>query len=93
LKAVAHASELLLDDEVDRTGLVADLAKPRAQKTRRALAEAGEALGVLLQNVWAIFDPRAIVLGGEAVTIGGKHFLEAATARLDVFGSRWNSWL
>jgi predicted NBD/HSP70 family sugar kinase len=85
LKAVARAAGFLHDGEVDRAGLVADLAKPRAQKTRRAFAEAGDTLGVLLQNVWSTFNPQAIVLGGEATTIGGEHFLGAATARLDAF--------
>ena len=86
LKAVAHAAGLLRHGEVDRAGLAADLAKPRAQRTRKAFATAGDALGVLLQNVWTTFNPKAIVLGGEAVTLGGAHFLDAAVERLARFG-------
>ena len=87
LKAVAHAAGLLRHGEVDREGLVADLARPRAQRARKAFAAAGDALGVLLQNVWTTFNPKAIVLGGEAVTLGGEHFLEAAVERLARFGN------
>jgi predicted NBD/HSP70 family sugar kinase len=86
LKAVARAAGMLRGGEVDRAGLIADLAKPRAQKARQAFAAAGDALGVLLQNVWTTFNPKAIVLGGEAVTIGGAHFLDAAVERLARFG-------
>jgi predicted NBD/HSP70 family sugar kinase len=91
LKAVARAAGFLRDGEVDRAGLAAALARPRARetdktdKTRRAFAEAGDALGVLLQNIWTTFNPKTIVLGGEAVTLGGAHFLDAATARLAGF--------
>ena len=41
---------------------------------------------MLLQNVWTTFNPKAIVLGGEAVTLGGEHFLAPAVARLARFG-------
>ncbi len=86
LKAVAHAAGLLRDGEVDRAGLIADLARPRARRARKAVVAAGDALGVLLQNVWTTFNPKAIVLGGEAVTIGGALFLDAAVDRLARFG-------
>jgi len=86
LKAVAQACGLFKDGEVDRAGLAADLARPRAQRARKAFAAAGDALGVLLQNVWTTFDAKAIVLGGEAVTLGGAHFLDAAVERLARFG-------
>jgi predicted NBD/HSP70 family sugar kinase len=86
LKAVAQAAGFLRDGEVDRAGLGADLARPRAQRARKAFATAGDALGVLLQNVWTTFNPKAIVLGGEAVTLGGEHFLDAAIERLARFG-------
>ena len=86
LKAVARAARMLRRDEIDRAGLVADLAKPRAQRARKAFGDAGDALGVLLQNVWMTFNPKAIVLGGEAVTLGGRYFLDAAVARLARFG-------
>jgi predicted NBD/HSP70 family sugar kinase len=86
LKAVAHAAGLLRNGEVDRAALAAELEKPRAQRARKAFAAAGDALGVLLQNAWTTFNPKAIVLGGEAVTLGGAHFLEAAVERLARFG-------
>jgi predicted NBD/HSP70 family sugar kinase len=86
LKAVAQAAGLLRDGEVDRAGLRADLARPRAQRARKAFAAAGDALGVLLQNAWTTFNPKAIVLGGEAVTLGGACFLDAAVERLARFG-------
>ena len=86
LKAVAHAAGVLKNGEVDRAALAAELAKPRAQRARKAFAAAGDALGVLLQNAWTTFNPKAIVLGGEAVTLGGAHFLDAAVARLARFG-------
>ena len=50
-----------------------------------AFREAGEYLGVLLQNVWTTFDPRAIVLGGEVVSLGGSAFVEPALATLARF--------
>ena len=87
LKAVARAAGFLRDGEVDRAALAQDLARPRAQKARRAFAAAGDALGVLLQNAWTTFNPKAIVLGGEAITLGGAHFLDAATARLASFAA------
>ena len=87
LKAVARAAGFLRGGEIDRAGLIADLAKPRAQKTRKAFEDAGDALGVLLQNVWTTFNPKAIVLGGEAVTLGGRHFLDAGIARLARFAA------
>jgi predicted NBD/HSP70 family sugar kinase len=86
LKAVAHAAGALRDGEVDRAALAADLARPRAQRARKAFGLAGDALGVLLQNVWTTFNPKAIVLGGEAVTLGGAYFLDAAVERLAAFG-------
>jgi predicted NBD/HSP70 family sugar kinase len=87
LKAVARAAGFLRDGEIDRVGLVADLLNPRKVKARRAFAAAGDALGVLLQNAWTTFDPKAIVLGGEAVTIGGAHLLDAAYSRLARFAT------
>jgi predicted NBD/HSP70 family sugar kinase len=87
LKAVARAAGFLRDGEIDRVGLADELLNPRKVKARRAFAAAGDALGVLLQNAWTTFDPKAIVLGGEAVTIGGAHFLDAAYARLARFAA------
>ena len=87
LKAVARAAGLLRGGEVDRAALAADLARPRAQRTRKAFEAAGDALGVLLQNVWTTFNPKAIVLGGEALSLGGAHFLDPATERLARFAA------
>jgi predicted NBD/HSP70 family sugar kinase len=86
LKAVARAAGFLNGDEVDREGLAADLANPRARKARKAFVAAGDDLGVLLQNAWTTFNPKAIVLGGEAITLGGAHFLDAAVKRLARYG-------
>lgn len=50
----------------------------------RALAvvgEAGRALGVLIQNLWTLFNPGRIVLGGPSCELG-EPFLAAAFARL-----------
>ena len=50
----------------------------------RALAvvgEAGRALGVLIQNLWTLFNPGRIVLGGPSCELGDA-FLAAAFARL-----------
>jgi predicted NBD/HSP70 family sugar kinase len=87
LKAVARAAGRLRGDEIDRAGLGADLASRRSRRTRQAFAVAGNALGVVLHNLWTTFDPMAIVVGGEAVTLGGAHFLEPAVARLARFGA------
>jgi len=54
-------------------------AKPEA---RAAFEAAGKNLGVLLQNIWTTFDPRSIVLGGEAVALGGPDFVGAALQTL-----------
>lgn len=55
---------------------------------RQAFEEAGRSLGVLLQNVWTTFDPRAIVLGGEGVALGGQPFVDAALAVLDGYAAQ-----
>lgn len=39
-------------------------------QTCAAVAAAGEQLGVLLNNLWAAFDPMAIVIGGPALRLG-----------------------
>ena len=87
LMAVARAAEMLRDHDIDRMGLGADRAGARARRARQAFAAAGDALGVMLHNVWTTFNPIAIVLGGEAVTLGGGSFLEPAIARLARFGA------
>jgi predicted NBD/HSP70 family sugar kinase len=40
------------------------------QQTCAAVGAAGEQLGVLLNNLWAGFDPMAIVIGGPALRLG-----------------------
>ena len=39
-------------------------------QTRAAVTAAGGQLGVLLNNLWAAFDPMAIVIGGPALRLG-----------------------
>ncbi|WP_051971654.1 ROK family protein [Massilia sp. 9096] len=39
-------------------------------QTCAAVTVAGEQLGILLNNLWAAFDPMAIVIGGPAVRLG-----------------------
>lgn len=51
-------------------------------KARAAFETAGRQLGVLLQNIWTTFDPRSIVLGGEAIALGGPAFVDAALQTL-----------
>ncbi|RZA36738.1 MAG: ROK family transcriptional regulator [Lysobacteraceae bacterium] len=40
------------------------------EQTCAAVTAAGEQLGVLLNNLWAAFDPMAIVIGGPALRLG-----------------------
>lgn len=49
--------------------------------TRRAVKQAGNYLGVLLQNLAAAYDPQCIVLGGPAVELGDA-FLKPALRTL-----------
>jgi predicted NBD/HSP70 family sugar kinase len=83
LRAIAEGAGLapLAGGVLDHAGLKARMAAkdPRA---RAAFEAAGANLGVLLQNVWTTFDPRAIVLGGEAVALGGEHFIGPALKAL-----------
>lgn len=84
LHAVADAAGRLGRRQV----AVADLKRLIAERdplVRQAFEEAGRSLGVLLQNVWTAFDPRAIVLGGEGVALGGQPFVDAALAVLGSF--------
>ncbi len=84
LRAVADSAGRLGRREVG----VAELKRLIAERdpfVRQAFEEAGRSLGVLLQNVWTAFDPRAIVLGGEGVVLGGQPFIDAALAVLGSF--------
>jgi predicted NBD/HSP70 family sugar kinase len=83
LRAIARAAGFLgRKQEVDRNGLRAAMAD-RDPKATSAFDSAGIELGVVLQNVWATFDPKAIVLGGETVSLGGAAFTGPALGVLD----------
>jgi predicted NBD/HSP70 family sugar kinase len=58
----------------------ADLAS-RDATVKDALARAGDHLGMLMQNLWAAFDPAVIVLGGPSCELG-EALLEPARRRL-----------
>jgi predicted NBD/HSP70 family sugar kinase len=78
LRAIAsEAGFLAKDGAFDWSGLRSAVAGRHA-KSRAAFEAAGASLGVLLQNVWTTFDPKAIVLGGEAVSLGGATYVDAA---------------
>jgi predicted NBD/HSP70 family sugar kinase len=72
---------------IDHDGLRERLARGDAV-VRAAFEQAGRYLGVLMQNVWATFNPMAIVVGGETVTLGGAAFLDAAVQVLGDAASR-----
>lgn len=82
LRAVAQEATRLGGAPVDVSELKRLIAA-RDPVVRQAFEEAGRSLGVLLQNVWTTFDPRAIVLGGESITLGGQPFVDAALAVLE----------
>jgi predicted NBD/HSP70 family sugar kinase len=86
LRAVAESAGCLRDGGVDRAALK-QLITMRDPAARAAFEAAGRSLGVLLQNVWTTFDPRAIVLGGESVVLGGQPFIDAALAVLDSYAA------
>jgi predicted NBD/HSP70 family sugar kinase len=77
LRAIAAEAHCIKDGMVDRQALKVQAAGRNAA-TRTAFESAGRSLGVLLQNVWTTFDPKAIVLGGETVALGGQPFIDAA---------------
>ncbi len=79
LRAIAAEAGMALDDgrSPDREALKAAMAA-RHPGARAAFGAAGQSLGVLLQNIWTTFDPKSIVLGGEAVALGGGDFVDAA---------------
>jgi predicted NBD/HSP70 family sugar kinase len=82
LRAIGEATGLRpKGGSLDHAGLRARMSAGDAQVSA-AFREAGEHLGVLLQNVWTTFDPQAIVLGGETVALGGESFVEPALATL-----------
>jgi predicted NBD/HSP70 family sugar kinase/biotin operon repressor len=87
LKAIAAALNCMVGDCVDHAALQ-KLATESSPETQAAFTRAGAALGVLLQNTWTTFNPQCIVLGGETLTLGGEHFLGAAIAALEAYGTR-----
>ena len=87
LKSIAAAAGCLRGQKIDRKRLRTRMAMGD-DETRAAFARAGRALGVLVQNAWSTFNPQAIVLGGETVTLGGDALLDATTTVLDDYASR-----
>lgn len=89
LRAIAAAAGALAPKTgaIDRHRLRERMAA-RDARTRAAFAHAGRYLGVMLQNVWATFNPAAVVLGGETVALGGQTFLDAATEVLQQVAAR-----
>ncbi len=77
----AIAADAGLAWPLDRDALKAALAA-RDPRAVAAVDAAGSHLGVVLQNLWASIDPRAIVVGGEAVALGGSDFVDAALRTL-----------
>lgn len=87
LTAIAAAAGCLRSNGIDHDALRSRM-RARSPDARAAFAQAGASLGVLLQNVWTTFNPQAIVLGGETVTLGGDSFLDAASAVLEKFAQQ-----
>ena len=71
-------------EPLDAEALKAAMAAGHAG-ARTAFQAAGKNLGVLLQNIWTTFDPKSIVLGGEAVALGGSDFVDAALQMLAAY--------
>ena len=85
LRAIAaEAGMLLKNGRPDYASLRAAMAR-RDSHCSKAFRTAGAHLGVLLQNVWTTFDPQAIVLGGDAVALGGADLVDSALDVLDSF--------
>lgn len=87
MKSIAAEAGCLRGQKIDRKRLRARVAAGD-DETRAAFARAGRALGVLVQNAWSTFNPQAIVLGGETVTLGGDALLDATKTTLDEYASR-----
>jgi len=88
LRAIAAEAGMAGGDgrSPDREALKAAMAA-RNPGARAAFGAAGKNLGVLLQNIWTTFDPKSIVLGGEAVALGGSDFVDAALQVLASYGN------
>ena len=87
LKSIASATGCVKGRSIDRQALRSRMAAGD-DAVRRAFMRAGQALGVLLQNAWSTFNPQAIVLGGETITLGGDALLDAATSVLTGYAQR-----
>ncbi|GGV29880.1 xylose repressor [Streptomyces longisporoflavus] len=61
-EAVLRAARL--DPGADRVGLLAERAEQGDEDVRRALRDAGAALGIALTGAVNLLDPRSVVLGG-----------------------------
>lgn len=77
LRAIATELGALKHGAIDHAELLRRMST-RDPLARGAFAQAGRALGVLLQDVWTTFNPAVIVLGGETVVLGGEALMEAA---------------
>jgi predicted NBD/HSP70 family sugar kinase len=87
LKSIAAAADCLQHGAINHAALRARMSA-RDPVARAAFARAGEFLGVLLQNAWTTFNPQAIVLGGETVTLGGEILVDAASQVLARYAER-----
>jgi predicted NBD/HSP70 family sugar kinase len=87
LKSIAAEAGCLRGQRIDRKRLHAQVAAGD-EEACAAFARAGQALGVLVQNAWSTFNPQAIVLGGETVTLGGEALLAATRSVLDDYAAR-----
>jgi len=87
LKSIATAAGCLQHAGVHHAALRARMSA-RDPVARTAFARAGELLGVLLQNAWTTFNPQAIVLGGETVTLGGEVLVDTASQVLARYAAR-----
>lgn len=88
LASIAEAcGALKKNGSIDRAGIKRRI-DARDPEVRAAFEAAGRSLGVLLQNVWVTFDPKAIVLGGEVVALGGDILVDAALAVLTGYAEK-----
>lgn len=87
LRSIAAAAGCLQDGAINHAALKARMSA-RDPVARAAFTRAGELLGVLLQNIWTTFNPQAIVLGGETVTLGGEILVDAASQVLARYAGR-----
>jgi len=65
-----------------RRGCAEAFVGARALHRRGGVQRGGEMLGVLLQNLWMVFNPRTIVVGGKTIA-GTPQVLQVALATLE----------